>query len=410
MSHAVRVVLAAALVLGAGPARAQDGDDPEGAPPPSPHAGVAAEAPGAFQPPEDTEHEDPTLPPGTIVVELRGGDDRPVAGEPVTLGILVNSIAKGDSRRHLQETTDAAGRATFRDLQTASNIAYRVSAGYQGGAFAAMPFQLQQAKAMRVVLHVYPVVRDVRQAMVVSEVTVAAELKDDRIQIEEVFTVYNLGRTAWQPDDVRFALPEGFTAFRAQQSMSDQGVDSTESGGRLRGTFAPGRHDVEFGWQLPWSEEKDVDIDVGLPPHVAIARVMMPASAQIRVGAQGFPPAELRRDTQGQSFQVTERRLRPDDARLTHVSLQLRDLPTPGPQKYVVTGVASCAVALGLWLAATRRRRHDVPADPDAARRSLLEQLAELERARAAGDVGPRTYERVRREIIDAVARTLLPT
>ena len=98
--------------------------------------------PGVFEPPEDTERDDPSLPPGTIAVELRDADDKPVAGETVTLGILINSVAKGDSRKHVQQTTDAPGDAAFSGLDTASNIAYRVSVGYQGGAFAATPFQL----------------------------------------------------------------------------------------------------------------------------------------------------------------------------------------------------------------------------------------------------------------------------
>src|SRR5271169_5487832 len=53
-----------------------------------------------FQPPEDQELEDGTLAPGTIAVDLRDADDQPVANEPVTLGALINSIAKGDSRKH----------------------------------------------------------------------------------------------------------------------------------------------------------------------------------------------------------------------------------------------------------------------------------------------------------------------
>ncbi len=372
-----------------------------------PHGG---EAPGTFQPPEDVEQEDATLPPGTITVDLRDGDGKAVRGESITLGMLINSIAKGDSRRHLQQTTDDEGRAVFRDLQTASNIAYRVSAGYQGGAFAALPFQLQQAKAMHVVLHVYPVTRELRRALIVCEATVAADLKDDRIQIEEALTIYNLGRTAWQPDDVRLALPDGFTAFSTQASMSDQGVDQAEGGARLRGTFPPGRHDVEFRWQLPWSEEKDVDFQVGLPPHVAIARVMMSATSEMKLAAVGFPATELRRDTQGQSFQVTERHLGPDDTRLSALSVQLRDLPTPGPGRNIATFLAACGVALGLFVAVTRRGKRPAADDATARRQTLLDDLVGLEQARAAGDVGPRTYERARRDILDAVARTLLPT
>jgi len=365
--------------------------------------------PGVYEPPEDVEQEDPTLPAGSIAVDLRDPDDRPVLHELVTLGILINSVAKGDTRKHLQGTTDDRGRAVFTNLETASNIAYRVSVGYQGGAFAATPFQLQQAKAMHVVLHVYPVTRDIQQTLIVSEATVAAEIRDDRIQVEEVLTVYNLGRRAWQPEDVRMALPDGFTAFNAQASMSDQGVDDVDGAAKLRGTFPPGQHAVDFRWQLPWSGDKDVDFEVGLPPHVAMAHVMMPATSDIKLSAGGFPAPEARRDAQGQSFLVTERRLRPEDAKLTSISVGIHDLPTPGPGRLLATFLAACCVVVGLALAfRARNAPRTSPAGSELGRDGLLAELAALQGARARGEVGPKTYERARRELIDALARTLI--
>jgi hypothetical protein len=376
---------------------------------PHAHAGKGNAMPGVFEPPPDVEQEDPKLAPGTIAVDLRDPDDHPVADEVVTLGELINSIAKGDSRKHLQATTDAHGSVVFSGLDTASNIAYRVSSGYRGGSFAASPFQLGQVKAMHVVLHVYPVTRDLGTALIVCEAVVAAELRDDRIQIEEALTVYNLGRTAWQPDDVRMALPEGFTAFNAQATMSDQGVDETGGTAKLRGTFPPGRHPIEFRWQLPWSGEKDVDFAVGLPPHVAIARVMMPANANIKLRATDFPEPELRHDEQGQSFLVTERRLRPDDAKLTSLSIGIHDLPTPGPGRFVATALASCAVGFGLLIAGSGRKQRGRARlrDDKLTREALLEELADLERAHTSGQVGPRTYERARRELLEALAYTI---
>ncbi len=390
--------------------------DPEALPPghpsvdgsnPHAHAAGAEAMPGTFQPPEDTESEDISLPPGSISIELRDADDKPVPGETINLGILINSIAKGDSRKHMQATTDNRGRAGFSGLDTASNIAYRVSSGYRGGSFAASPFQFQQGKAMHVVLHVYPVARDIKDALIVCEETVAAEMRDDRVHIEEVLTIYNLGRTAWQPDDVRMPLPDGYTAFSSQATMSDQGVDDSGGSAKLRGTFPPGRHSLDFRWQIPWSGDKDVDFDVGLPPHVAIARVMMPAMADLKLIADGFPAAEVRHDAQGQTFLVTERRLKPDDAKLDSLSIGIHDLPTPGPGRLLASLLAACGVGLGLVFASSKRVSSADHEAPGAARAALLEDLAGLERAHAAGEVGPRTYERARRELIDALARTL---
>jgi hypothetical protein len=258
---------------------------------------------------------------------------------------------------------------------------------------------------MRVVLHVYPVTSDIQQARVVGEAVVAAEVRDDRIQIEQVLTFYNLGRNAWQPRDVAMALPEGFTAFNAQASMTDQGVDEAGGTVRLHGTFPPGKGTVEFRWQVPWSGEPQVDLELGMPPHLAIARLMMAAGGAMSVEASGFPAAEVRHDGQGQAFLVTERHMRPDEPRLSSLSMSIRGLPTRGSGPLVATVLAAIAVGLGL-LAGFR------PGRPQEGRKgdleaSLLEELLSLERARAGGEVGPRTYERQRQRLIDSLSRVL---
>jgi hypothetical protein len=395
---------AAALLTVSAPAGAA-----QGSPAPS-HAHSGSADGDFFQPPEDVEQEDATLAPGTIAVDLRDADDLPVASELVTLGALINSIAKGDSRKHFQMSTDEHGRAVFSGLQMASNIAYRVSSGYQGGSFAATPFQIPQGKAIRVVLHVYAVTRSLASAVVVSQAFLGVELRDDRLQVEEELTVFNLGRTAWLPDEVSMPLPTGFTGFSAQASMSDQGVDDINGAAKLHGTFSPGQHVVEFRWQLPWGGEKDVDFEVGLPPHTAIARVIMPVSGQVKLLVGDFPPTETLRDSKGQAFLVTERRLRPDDTRLHSVRVGVHELPTPGPGRLVATTLASLAVGLGLLIGFVRRKRSVASSEfDDEARTSILEELAMLERARAEGGVGTHTYERARRELIDALAFLLAP-
>ena len=359
-----------------------------------------------FEPPPDTEVADASLPPGTILVELEDADGQPVPKEAVTLGILINSVAKGDSRKHVAMTTDDRGRAVFSGLETANNIAYRVSSAFQGGAFAATPFQLEQGKAMHVTLHVYPVARDLLKTLVIAEATVAAELREDRLQLEEVLTFYNLGRVAWQPENVRLALPKGFAALNAQASMSDQGVDSVQDGALLRGTFPPGRHVVDFRWQLPLSSgDKDAEFAVGLPPHVAMARVVMPAMGGVKLDVEGFRPADLRRDSRGERFLVAERRMRPEDPKLTALAIGIRDLPSPGPGRWIAAFIAACGVAMGFAFSFSRPTPRVAP--PVKLRANLLDELEALERARLSGDVGPKTYENARRRLLDALARTL---
>ena len=108
------------------------------------------------------------------------------------------------------------------------------------------------------------------------------------------------------------------------------------------------------------------------------------------------------------SFLVTERRLRPDEPKLTALSIGIHDLPTSGPGKTIASVLAAIGVAIGLLLAFSRRGPALRSSASTAGRSAILEELAELERAHAAGDVGPKTYERAYRELIDALARTLV--
>jgi hypothetical protein len=390
----------------------QDGDDaplPPGHPATPATHGRAAQggAQGMFEPPPDTEHEDPALPKGTIEVELRDADNNILAGIETTLGILHQSVAKGESREHKSATSDAKGFSRFDGLETGSGIAYRVTVGRDGATFAALPFQLPETTGMRVVLHVYQVSRDINVALVVMQGILFVEVKDDRIQVEQVFTVFNLGRVTWVPDDVILKLPDTFTALSSQQAMSDQGVDSVEKkGGRLHGTFSPGRHEVHFHWQLPYAGEKDVDFEVGLPPHVAVMRVMAGASTGVKLVVVGFPDAEAKTGAQGDRILVTEKQVKRDEP-WTSLHVKLEGLPTAGPGKYIASGLAGLAVAVGFVFAFGGGGKPSRSSHDKSRRAQLLAELLELENARKAGDVGPKTYERARRDLIDAIARTL---
>jgi hypothetical protein len=363
-----------------------------------------------FEPPPDTESEDPSLPKGTIVVELRNAENNPVpGGNPweVSLGVLHQSVAKGESREHNMATSDDKGMAHFDGLEPGSGIAYRVTVPKDGATFAAMPFQLPESTGMRVVLHVYPVTRDIQQALVVMQGIFFVEVKDDRIQIEQVYSIFNLGKVTWVPDGVILKLPEKFTALSAQQTMSDQGLDSVDKvGGRLHGTFAPGRHEVSFRWQLPYAGEKEVDFEVGLPPHVAVVRAMAGAAGGVRFVVSGFPDAESKNDAQGQRVLVTEKQARRDEP-WTALHVRLEGLPTPGPGRFIATGLAGLAVTVGFVFAFGGGGKPPRGFQNKGRRAGLLAELLELENARKTGDVGPKTYERARRELIDAIARTL---
>jgi len=388
-------------------------DDPEAeqpTQPANPHGArpQGQQVPGVFQPPADQADEDVKLPKGTIAIEIRNADDRPVPGAAVTLGIVHNSVAKGESHDHLAKESDAQGELHFDNLDNASSVAYRISVNRGAGVFSATPFRLPEEHGMHVVLHVYDVTSDIQQALIVSQGVMYIELKDDRVQIEEAITFFNFGRVAWVPEDVIFKLPENFTALNGQQSMSAQGVDSIDKqGAKLHGTFPPGRAQIEFRWQLPYAGASEIAFDAGMPPHLAAIRVMAVAADPMRLSVDGFEDPRADVDGEGNHILVTERQMKPNDAPIHDLQVSLRDIPTPGPARVVATSVAAVGVLFGLVLTTRRRSPSRDRISMKRERQRLLEDLEDLERAHLSGEVGPKTYERARRELVDAIARTL---
>jgi hypothetical protein len=398
MRTASAFAFAAALVLSVTPSVAQDAPDN---PHENPHRQGAAD-PDIFEPPPDGAQEEKSLPVGTLDVYIADSSSKPIAGTPVTLGVVYNSVAKGESRKRLLSTTNERGIARFEQLETGSSVAYRPMV-ITDGTFSVTPFRMPEAAGMRALLHVYPIVEDAAAAKVVAQAIVYTEVKDDRIQVQQIYRIFNFGKTAWVPKELVLRLPETFTGFASQQGMTDVGVDAVpKQGARLRGTFAPGQHELEFRWQLPYAGEADVAFDVGLVPNVAAARVIAPASRDMKLEVEGFPSPRSTSDGQGQRALVTERQLSREEPPMKSVSVTIKGLPTEGPGKLIATFLAAGGLGIGLVLGAQRPSKKDRTNE----RARLLAELTDLERAHLEGQVGPKTYAAARRDLLDALART----
>lgn len=372
--------------------------------------GERAASSALFRPPADVTDEDPKLAAGTIRVELRDPFDHVIAHREVDLGILHQSVAKGESHKHRQTTTDGNGVAEFHGLETGSDIAYRVTAHEDDGTYGATPFRLSQTKGMHVVLHVYPVMHDLpHTAKLGARCVLALELKDDRLQVEERIDFYNGLPVAWVPRDVLLRLPAGFEALNGMKQMSDLGIDKVDGrGARLRGTFVPGNNVVDFTWQLPYSGTPSLEFEVGMPPLVREAYVEAAASTDMKLEVAGFQQPVAKTTDQGQRELVTGRRLDDNEPPLRSLHVALRNLPTPGPARLIATVLAALALAAGVYVGVSqKRRRGSVKSAVKRDRERVLDELDELELARAAGDVGPKTYERARRELVDELASVL---
>lgn len=393
------------LALATRPAFAQH-DEPEEDAPPSganPHQGHGAAAGGMQQPPEDMAVDAPSLPNGVLEILIVDPQNKPIPNTSVTLGIVYNSVAKGESRKRVTIITDDHGVARAEHLEGGSTVAYRPSVAVGDATFAITPFRMPDKGGMRAVLHVYPLVENIEDALVVGQSVIYVEVKDDRIQVQQAIKIYNFGKNAWVPKDLVMTLPEQFTAFTSQQGMTDVGADAVPKKGiRLHGTFGPGQHMVEYRWQLPYSGEAEVKIDVGMPPHTAASRVIAPASRDMKLEVPGFPPPQSTNDGQGQRALVTEKQVSKNEQALRNVEVLIKGLPTEGPGKIIATLLSGAGLIFGLVLGTKKPNK----ADKKTERARLLAEIEELERAKLSGDVGPKTYERARRELLDALART----
>jgi hypothetical protein len=405
--------------MGAPDDGADDGEDelPPGHPRPQAPGPRAANA--QEQLPEDASDVDKTLPAGTIAIEIRDAQDRPVPRADVTLGILQQSVAKGESRRHVPKQADDQGNLRFDGLETGTGIAYRITVpvsgpGTEPATYAAMPFQLDLHNGQRVRIHVYPVTNRIGDAMVGMDGIVYMELKDDVIQLDELFRIYNLGAVTWVPTDVVVTLPHGFKAFNAQKEMSDAGWDEVPGkGAKLHGTFSPGQHETHFRYQIPYDGDEAVELSTTLPPRVARMRVMAEASKGMTLQVRDFPSSISDRNQAGQRILLTERQARSGEAPVSDVRIALENIPTEGPAKWIATVIAASTVAFGLYLALEQEKKKSAGkkalADQDAerARSRLVTEIAELDKARASGEVGPKAYDRIRGALVDALARLM---
>lgn len=397
--------------------------DDEGLPPGHPPT-EGRPSPGPLDSiPQSSSENDSELPAGTILVELRDGEGGKLADTELTLGILQQSVSKGESRRRVVVKTNAEGEARFDDLETGSGISYRVSVstpvpvpGDSTPLIAthdAPPFQLDLQTGKRVRLHVFPVTSRIEDSLVGLQAMVYVEVKDDTLQLEQAFTVFNLGKKTWVPHDIVVDLPKGFRAFFAPQQMSDIAFDQVAGRGvRLRGTFTPGQHELGFRYQVPWDGSESVALALGLPPHVARMSVISEATKGMTLEANDFPPAQPTMAMSGQRILLTERQLRPGDAQLDQLVISLGNLPGPGPGRWIALGLAGLFIAGGLMVAFNQSKegteaRAEVERDAARARERLVEELRALDEAKKEGEVGPETYAQVRKMLVDALARLL---
>lgn len=365
---------------------------------------------------------DTTLPKGSIAIVIVDVDDKPLPSTAFTLTILKSSVARGDVTEHVERSTDAEGNARFDDLDVGTGISYTVTTSRGPATFRSQAFGLKDEAGIRVLLHVYEPVTSIAQTALVMEATLLIAIKDDSFAIDHRIRTLNMGRTAFVADGVSMRLPAGAFAFNTEEGMGDSGATMKERDGiaTLTGTLPPGQGELFYRYQLPLAGDTTQTLELPVLPRVVLTTVLVGAGPKMGMSVDGFPRAQPDRGHDGQRVLRTARQ--PDlsaglqgllqDTRPGMVAVTISGIPTPGPWRWMALALATLLVGGSAWYlygtggrsrAAVAERREDML----EAQKTLLGELALLEIARRSGEVGPKSYERLRAALLDALARIL---
>ncbi|MCC6527105.1 MAG: carboxypeptidase regulatory-like domain-containing protein [Polyangiaceae bacterium] len=364
---------------------------------------------GGFRPPQDVARNDRSLPPGVIEVRILDGEGEPVADAPLALVVTHSSVAKGDSTDRVAAQTDARGRFRFAGLEIGSNVSYRVEAVRDNATFASDEFGLQEQSGVSVLLHAYESSKNA--AAVSFDALVMVDVLQEDVQIAYRLTATNESRSAFVPSELGFELPAGAKAFTVQDSGGSARVKEQDGRAVLGGTLRPGMSELSFQFQIPYDGDDTLDLKLPMPPRTRSASVVAPAGQGIALEVVGAGAAQLGQLGNGRRSLTAGLDRGKRGADIAVLEARVTGLPSPGPGRWIAIGLAIAAGILGggvhYWLRRTRRGGVQAREDLEAARDALLAELAALEKGRRTGELGPKTYERLRNALSDALGRVL---
>jgi len=345
---------------------------------------------------------DPALAPGEVAVTVLVAGETPLPGALVTLHETVQNVAEGDAKKEHVERTGADGRVLFRGIDTSVRAIARVTVRALDADYTVEDFRPGERAGHRITVPVFEATSDPSEAVVGMRGFVYMQLREGAFVFGVLFRVFSVGRKTAVPRGVFLDLPPGLQAFENAANTVPHG----EHGAQLVGSFPPGQKDVRLNFRLPAGRAAEESFRFSLPPHVAEMRVITETAPGMGLHVPGFEPVQEARGPEGTKVLVTRRVMNPGDGLLQTIDVQLSGLPTVGPERWYAVGLAAALAAVGLWFATGTKRQSRVSrGDVRKARALLLEDLAALERARNEDQVGPQTYERARRELIQALAR-----
>jgi hypothetical protein len=262
-----------------------------------------------FDAPADSSVDDPSLPAGTVVVRVADADDAPLRLREVTVETAILPERASAPQVTAKDTamTDERGVAIFRNLHRAQGEQVLVSTRRGDGVFLSPPFSLG-AHGRSVSVHAYETVRDVDNALVGLQSVVMLTIHADAVEVECLYTFYNLGRVAWVPTNVRVGFPPGVSGFSAGDLGHAIRTDDIHADGfTLVGTVVPGHDELQYSYRVPRAAGAAQHLVLAQPPHVAQARVLLEAGAGARLEVEGFPAATPKKSKDGDEYLATEK-------------------------------------------------------------------------------------------------------
>jgi len=357
--------------------------------------------------------DDSSIPAGIIVVQARMASGKAPEGATARLKVRHQTVAAGTTTTEHAVALDAQGKARFTGQAVGSEWVYSVSIDYIGVPYVVPMFQLSPMSGKRVELSVYETTRDMDEALVGTQAFLYIEPQERAFQVEQLFRFSNLSDKTWRVDGMTVRLPSGFKALVGDEDHngSVEATEVTGRGVRLSGIVAPGATQVVIRYQLPFPDGEQAHYEFGLPARVGHLRVIaaIPPSMGLRV--DDLPPPQTQQGNDGRRLAITEAVAGVGDDQIEAAGVTITGLPTPSPWRWYALGLTLFAVVSGLAVAVQQRDPAKSGGDWETLRRAmernLLAELEGLERARRAGEVGPRTYEQARRKLIDQLAAVM---
>lgn len=343
---------------------------------------------------------------GTVLVRVVDAQGQPAPGADVELVTKFNSIELGDSERSKHLTVGPTGEVTFPGLDGSIRYNYVVKVKSSGALYQTAPFRLGKT-GHQVVSHVYPTTSDIRQAFVGFRGLTFIQLREDVFHVSVMYRVLNMSSYTFLPRDLDIRLPKKAHAIDVETKTGDAGFERHGDLVRLVGTYPPGQKDLQFSFQIKNDNQADWLLEMGVPPHLAEQRVLVEDIPGVDLKVAGFGPAESTAGPDGKKVLFAQRVMQPGQTEMKLLRVELSGLPVVGPGRYIAASLASVIGLFGIGAALGRRKinRKSAEAEREEARRVLLEEMKLLELAHSQEQVGPRTYEQTRREILLALAR-----